>query len=266
MGAGAIYQGRVRHRRNREVEHSFAYPIWMLWLDLVEAERGLEVPPLFSTRRAAPLGWRRRDHFGDPSRPLAECARDLVEERHGLRPEGPVRLLTMARTLGASYNPVSFFYMHDRGGGLRAAIAEVTSTPWGERRHYVLAREAGDGPLRGEIAKDMHVSPFMPMRQAYDWTIGEPGESLGLRIASREGGREVFSASLALRRRPLDRRTLARLLLTRPPQPQVGLARIYLQALRLKARGASYHPPPPPPAAGRQTQPPAAVPSPTRVS
>ena len=238
MSASAIYEGRVHHRRHREVEHSFSYPVWLLWVDLAEADGDLELAPLFSTRRPAPLRWRRADHFGDPSRPLADCARDLVEERSGIRPAGPVRVLTMARTLGASYNPVSFLYLHDENGRPQAAIAEVTNTPWGERTHYVLARGEGEGPLRGMLAKDMRVSPFMPMRQVYDWTAGEPAGKLGLRIASIEDGREVFSASLALRRRPLDRRTLARLLLTRPPQPQIGLARIYLQALRLKARGA----------------------------
>jgi hypothetical protein len=99
-------------------------------------------------------------------------------------------------------------------------------------------------PLRGRFRKEMHVSPFMPMDQGYAWTAGEPGERLGLRIANTEGDREVFAASLALRRRPLDRRILARLLLTRPPQPQLALAHIYGQALRLKLRGARYYPRP----------------------
>ena len=240
MTASAIYEGTVSHRRSREVEHSFAFPVWLLWLDLSEAESGLAVPPLFSTRGPAPLRWRRSDTFGDPRHSLAESARDLVEERCGLRPAGPVRLLTLARTLGMGYNPVSFFYLHDEEEQVQAAIAEVTSTPWGERCHYVLARE-GDGPLRGSFRKEMHVSPFMPMDQGYTWTAGEPTERLGLRIANTEGDREVFSASLALRRRPLDRRNLARFLFTRPPQPQVALSRIYGQALRLKLRGARYH-------------------------
>ena len=240
MGASAIYDGTVRHRRRREVDHSFTFPVWMLWLDLDEADAGLSIPPLFSTRGPAPLRWRRTDHFGDPEKPLADCARELVAHRCGLRSEGPVRLLTLARTLGIGYNPVSFFYLYDREERMQAAIAEVTSTPWGERCHYVLARR-GDDPLRGRFRKEMHVSPFMPMDQGYAWTAGEPGDTLGLRIANTEDGREVFAASLALRRRPLDRRTLARLSLTRPPQPQIALSRIYGQALRLKLRGAGHH-------------------------
>jgi len=241
MTASAIFDGTVRHQRRREVDHSFAFPVWLLWLDLEEAEDGLSIAPLFSTRRPAPFRWRRSDHFGAPEESLAECARDLVSERCGVRPTGPVRLLTLARTLGMGYNPVSFFYLYDdEEEQVQAAIAEVTSTPWGERCHYVMARD-GEGPLRGRFSKEMHVSPFMPLDQGYAWTAGEPGERLGLRIANTEGDREVFSASLALRRRPLDRRTLTRLLATRAPQPQLALAHIYGQALRLKLRGAEYH-------------------------
>jgi DUF1365 family protein len=240
MAASAIYEGTVRHSRAREVDHSFAFPVWLLWLDLEEAESGLDVGSLFSTRRPAPLRWRRPDHFGDPRSSLAECARDLVQERCGTRPVGPVRLLTMARTLGMGYNPVSFFYLYDEGEQVQAAIAEVTSTPWGERCHYVMARD-GDAPLRGRFSKEMHVSPFMPMDQGYAWAAGDPGDRLGLRIANTEGEREVFSASLALRHRPLTGRRLARLLFTRAPQPQLALAHIYGQAVRLKLRGAEYH-------------------------
>jgi uncharacterized protein len=241
MTASAIYEGRVIHARRREVENTFAYPVWMLWLDLAEAEAGLSVAPLFSTLRGAPLSWRRSDHLGAPRRPLADCARDLVEEETGTRPAGAVRLLTFPRTLGLAYSPVSFYYLYGDGGLLEAAIAEVTSTPWRERRHYVATHGDRGGPLRQSFRKAMHVSPFMPMEQTYDWSPGVPGDALRVRLSNWEQGRVVFSASLALRRRPLSRAALARLLLTRPPQPHVALARIYLQALRLRRRGAPYH-------------------------
>lgn len=240
MGASAIYDGRVVHSRRREVEHAFAHPVWMILLDLAEAEAGLNVPPFFSAR-GAPLGWRRTDYFGAPRRALADCARDLVEDEAGIRPEGAVRLLTFPRTLGLAYSPVSFYYLYGRDDILEAAIAEVTSTPWREQHHYVAARGGADGPWRQSLQKAMHVSPFMPMEQTYDWQPGDPGADLRVRLASREQGRVVFATSLSLRRRPLDRRTLARLLLTRPPQPQAALARIYLRALHLRRRGAEYH-------------------------
>ena len=68
--------------------------------------------------------------------------RDLVEERTGTRPPGPVRLLTTLRTFGHSFNPVIFYYCFARGGErVEAVVADVTNTPWGESHAYVLSRE-----------------------------------------------------------------------------------------------------------------------------
>ena len=244
MSASAIYEGWVRHRRFGSAAHSFRYRVFMTLLDLDELPGLFDRHPLYSARRPAPARFRRSDHLGDPGVPVAESARRLVEERTGRRPEGPVRLLTNLRYLGLNFNPVSFFYLYDRTAeSVDAVIAEVTNTPWRQRHAYVLGRE-GPGPIRGVVDKRMHVSPFMPMEQAYDWRIGEPGEDLHVRIANLEGGRTVFDATLALRRRELSPARMTRILLTYPPASLAVPARIYLNALRLKLRGAPYHRPP----------------------
>jgi len=156
--ASCVYEGVVRHRRHEPVRHELAYRVALLYLDLGELPRLLDGHPLWSARRPA-LAWiRRADHLGDPREPLDEAVRDLVAERTGRRPDGPVRLLTHARYLGHCFNPVSFYYCFDAGGrALRAVVAEVTNTPWGERHAYVVS---GDGRvLKGEHAKAMRVSP-----------------------------------------------------------------------------------------------------------
>ena len=197
--------------------------------------------PLYSARRPAPVRFRRSDYLGDPDAPLAESARRLVAERTGHRPEGPVRLLTHLRYLGHSFNPVSFYYLYDRAGErVDAVIAEVTNIPWRERHAYVVERN-GSGPIRGRFAKRLHVSPFMPMEQAYDWRITEPGDALDVRIASVERGKRVFDATLAMRRRELSPALMTRVLLTYPPMSLAVPGRIYANALRLKLKGARYH-------------------------
>ena len=131
--------------------------------------------------------------LGDPELPLADAARDLVADRTGRRPRA-VRLLTMARTLGVGYNPVSFYYLYDGGETVQAMIAEVTNTPWGERHCCVITPWTGSA-ARWEDA-EAHVSPFMPMEQTYEWSSGEPGSgwACGSPTASAE---LVFEASLA---------------------------------------------------------------------
>ena len=119
-----------------------------------------------------------------------------------------MRLLANPRYFGVGFNPVSFYFLHDENGvSVDAVIAEVTNTPWGERTTYVLdgrSREH-DGAIRGRFDKRMHVSPFQPMDQAYEISVAEPGEQLRVTIRNLDAGREVFTATMALRRHELTR-------------------------------------------------------------
>ena len=241
--ASAIYSGTVAHARRVPRAHAFSYRIYMLYLDLDEL-RGLGV-----------RGFRREDFLGDPSRDLASEVRDRVEAALGFRPEGPVRLLTHVRSLGYTFNPVSFYYCFDRGGErLTAVVAEITNTPWGERHAYVLP--AGDDGADSRFEKQFHVSPFFPMEQSYDWRLGVPGESLAVEMVNRERGSEVFRARLALRRRAFSAAAHRRAALLQPVVAWKVHAAIYWQALRLWLKGTPFHVHPakrPAPAAPRST-------------
>jgi DUF1365 family protein len=231
-----VYEGAVLHRRRDEPRGERRYRLFMVLLDLGELPGVLDRHPLWSARRPAIAWFRRADHLGDPEQPLDDCVRGLVEARTGRRPAGPVRLLTHLRYFGHCFNPVSFYYCYDEPGErVEAVVAEVSNTPWGERHAYVLGAE-----LRGRFAKQLHVSPFMGMDQTYEWRVTEPGEQLLVQIESTRGERAVFDVTLSLRRRALSSRVLAR----HPLMTLRVVAAIYADALRLKARGARYHPNP----------------------
>jgi DUF1365 family protein len=119
-------------------------------------------------------------------------------------------------------------------------VAEVTSTPWGERHAYVLER-SGEGPvLAASFAKALHVSPFMGMEQRYTMRAVAPGATLAVHIESHELGALAFDATLALRRAPLSSRSLARLTMRYSATLRV-LALIYGHALALKLKGVPLH-------------------------
>ncbi len=249
MTASAVYEGTVRHRRFEPVEHEFRYPLFLMYLDLAELPKVLDPYPFFSARRRALARFRRGDFMGDPARPLDECARDTVAAVAGARPAGPIRLLAGLRCFGHSFNPVSFYYCFDPAGEqVEAVVADVRNIPWGEGHPYVLARGERRGTVLGdELEKSFHVSPLMGMDQTYAFRASEPGESIAVHIESRpragEGGK-TFDATLNLRRRPLSRRTLAGLLARYPAMSMQVVAKIYAQSLRLKLKGARYHPHP----------------------
>ena len=86
----------------------------------------------------------------------------------------------------------------------------------------------------------------MGMDQTYSFRASEPGESIAVQIESRPRGADgkTFDATLSLRRRPLSRRTLTGLLARYPAMSLQVVAKIYAQSLRLKLKGAKYHPHP----------------------
>ena len=173
--------------------------------------------------------------MGDESVPLRQAVLDAVEERTGRRPGGPVRLLTSVRTFGHLFNPISIYYCFDPGGEqVEALAAEVTNTPWGERHTYACAG------LSGSFEKRFHVSPFLGMDADYRLRASVPGERLQVHVDSRRAGRAQFDATLSLERRPLAPGPLFRY----PLQSVRMVGGIYAQAVRLKLKGAPYHPHP----------------------
>jgi DUF1365 family protein len=210
----------------------------MLCLDLAELDEVFAGRWLWSTRHTALARWRREDHHGDPAEPLDLSIRKLVESRCGVRPTGPIRLVTHPRYLGYGFNPVSFYYCYEADGeSLAAIVAEINNTPWGEQHCYVLPARASRGSdgrkLRFGFGKDFHVSPFLPMDMDYDWRFNRPDERLLVHMENWRDGAQVFDATLTLEREPITGRSLATALLAYPLMTaQVAFA-IYWQALRL---------------------------------
>ncbi|HEY1687404.1 MAG TPA: DUF1365 domain-containing protein [Solirubrobacteraceae bacterium] len=245
MSGSAIYEGTVVHRRLEVRRHEFRYRLALAYIDLDE------LPTLLDGRLLRPrpgcVRFRRRDYFGDPATPLAEAVRHHVAAQTGTRPGGPIRLLTQLRSFGHCFNPVSFYYCFGSDGErLEAVLAEITNTPWGERHAYVLApachsRERGFG---GEVAKQLHVSPFLGMDHRYAWRLRPPADSLAVEIESRREGELAFVAALHMKRLPLTRKSLNRMTRRYPGGTVRVLALIYSQALRLRMKGVPMHPHP----------------------
>jgi hypothetical protein len=238
----------VRHRRFAPVENSFEYRIFYAYLDLDELPDVLDPLPGWSARRPAIARFAREDHLGDPHIPLDQTVRDVVESQCGTYPEGPIRLLTLPRTLGVVFNPVSFFYCHRPDGSLGHILAQVDNTPWGERHCYAVdvARDRlGEGrAMRFRVPKAFHVSPFHPMAQEYEWRFTEPGRSLVVHMENRQAGAVIGDATLTLERKPLTQKNAALTLVRHPAMAVSVLGGIYAEAARLWWKGTPYHPHP----------------------
>jgi DUF1365 family protein len=243
-----LYQGYVQHRRLSPAAHVFRYGLCLAYLDLEELPVLLKGGYGLYQVRFSPASFRRTDHVGDPQVPLADAVRNLVEERTGWRPVGPIRLLTFLRNWGHYFSPLSLYYCFDRSEQMvDAVVAEVTNTPWHERHWYVLWKSNDIGEpsqLRFRHPKGFHVSPFMDMDMQYEWRLHEPGGQLSVAIVILRGDERLFDVSLLLKRREFSRWSMLRALVRYPWMTGRVTQAIYWQAFRLWWKKCPFYPHP----------------------
>lgn len=244
----AIYKGWIHHRRFEPIAHAFRYRLFMVYLDLAELPDVFDGIPFWSARHPDLAYLRRADHLGDVGVPLDQAVRELVAERTGSAPAGPIRLLTHLRYFGICFNPISLYYCFDEADTrLETTVAEVHNTPWLEEHCYVLDPDSDMGVApwhRYRIRKEFHVSPFMDMDMEYDWRFTDPGQQLSVRIRDYRNETKVFGASMKLNRLPLTPSTLTRAMLRYPIMTLKVILAIQWQALKLWRKGAQFYPHP----------------------
>lgn len=167
---------------------------------------------------------------------------------------GSIRLLTQLRYFGFSMNPVSFFYCYSKyDNQVRAVIAEVNNTPWGEQHVYVV-KNSGTEQIRlsqtsirsSAIEKDFHVSPFMSLEMCYRMSFTVPGKNLGVKIENHlnqplNDVRKILDVSMLLKRKPFNGWNLNLLLVRYPFITLQIFASIYWQALRLFLKKTTFY-------------------------
>ena len=246
----ALYEGAVRHRRFGPRRHELHHRVAMVLLDVDQIAAAIDPLPLWSTRRRAPMRYRRTDYLDGTDRPLRDALGDIVEGELHRRPAGRIRMLTHLRTWGWLFNPITVYWCDADDGTPDIVVLEVTNTPWGERAWYVVEAEGGSG--RGAVfPKALHVSPFLAMDLDYRFSSTAPTEAAGspltVRLEVLDLGRKVFDADLSLRRRDLTSRSALGVLVRHPAQTMRISAAIHWQALRLWAKRVPVvrHPTPP---------------------
>ena len=246
--APAVCFGAVMHARHAPVAHRFAYPLAFVRLPL-SGLPSLDVP-LLGIDRWNLFSVRSQDHGPRDGSALAPWIRALLA-RHGLAEacDGEIVLQTLPRLLGYAFNPVSFWFCHDRAGALRAVLAEVNNT-FGEHHNY-LVHHADLAPIRGgdvlQARKVFHVSPFFPVRGDYRFRFDARGAVHGVAVDYWEDGVCRLTTRLSGRAQPLTGGALARWFCRHPLMTLAVILRIHWQVLRLALARVRFHPKPAPP-------------------
>jgi DUF1365 family protein len=252
----ALYEGTVTHRRAQPA-HRFTSKVALPLLFLDELADLRTTHPLVDLdpsehRRVWPaaIRFRRDDYLPSASATVQGAVAEAVAGVGG-SVRGPVAMLGHVRTWGWLFNPLTLFYCFDPSGQhVEWTVLEVSNTPWHERHAYVVGP-----PGAHTFAKALHVSPFLPAQGTYTLRYSAPEEdmrfSLDVAAPSSPSGRTdgsdpdteapQLSASMVLRRSPLDRAGLGRLLWEYPLMTTRVSSGIYAQAMRIAARGAPFH-------------------------
>lgn len=229
-----LYECRVMHARFSPKAHAFAYRIFLFAIDLDELEALHRRLRLFSFGKRNLYSFRdgdflpTNDHASLKDRILAHLRAQGIDLTGGR-----VMLITQPRVLGYLFNPVSFYFCHDRRGEPVAALAEVTNT-FREIKPYVLGPECRD--QRGFsrcTPKFFYVSPFSDVDVAFDFQLGLPGEQLAVKIDDYAEGRRTLTSTLSGQRLPLTDTRLAWFTLKYPLITLKIIALIHWHAFRL---------------------------------
>ena len=238
--AAWLLRSRVMHDRLRPVRNRFVYPVFCLRLN-VDA-----LPQLqrwwFGIDRARIVSLRTHDYGPRDGSNLAVWMRACLLAA-GLPNDGEIWLQTFPRIFGYAFNPVSFWYCHDRDGHLRALVAEVANTFGGHHAYLITAPDQGPIHERTVLCtrKCLHVSPFNDVRGHYAFHLRETEETSFVGIDYFDDDALLLRTSIAGTKHPLTGIAMLAALLRQPWLTLSVIARIHWQALRLWLRGVPFH-------------------------
>lgn len=233
-----VMTGKVMHARLFPKENKFCYGIYYLSLPL-------------SQRRSAPVAYNRagmmsfhdKDHGPCNGNDLESWAREILNRYNIEKADGQIVLVCMPRILGYVFNPVSFWFCHDKSENLRAVICEVRNT-FGENHNYLCAHKDHAPITHNDILKGdkiFHVSPFIDRAGNYTFRFDLRSGKFGAWIDYfDENGKKQLLTSLIGARAPMTKHTLKKAFWTHPLVTIKAVALIHWQAIKLMSKGIKY--------------------------
>jgi uncharacterized protein len=234
--SSAIYTGEVVHTRQRPRKHNLNYKVFSLLVDLDELASMSDKFRMFGHNRRAVFSFHDSDHgTGEKGALRAWVEAQLVSA--GIHDGASrIRVLCYPRIFGYVFNPLTVYFCESADGSASAILYEVCNT-FHERHTYIIPVKDAAREVRQSCAKELYVSPFVPMECMYDFHITLPEDRV--RIAIGESDREgpLLFAAFTGTRREISDRSLFQALISYPLMTLKVTAAIHWEALRLWWKG-----------------------------
>ena len=237
--ASCLYECTVMHRRLHPKPHEFVYRIFLFLLDLDEIPALTRAVPIFSVEEPNLYSLRNEDYFQFHSRGLRANLETFLQTQNIAERPARIRLLTLPRMLGYTFNPISIFFCFDEEGRPLTSVVQVGNT-FGELKPYLVPLDESGNGFHIKVPKNYYVSPFSPLDVAFDFRFKNPGQNLRIAIDNYQGDQKTLISTLTGKRTELTTSNLARLTLAFPLVTLKIIFLIHWEALRLWLKGIPF--------------------------
>ncbi len=205
----------------------------MFAIDLDELKNIASRIPFFSRNRWNVYSFHERDHLNLGLPTLKENIEAYIHEQNAQLPAVQrIVLVTLPRVFGYIFNPVSFYFCHDKEENLICSIVEVGNT-FREKKLYFLENKDGNGAFHLLTQKMFYVSPFMDLDLKFDFHLASPGERLDIRIDDLDATGLMLTSHLGGIQKPLTMKSLLWMSCKYPLVTLKVIFLIYWQALKI---------------------------------
>lgn len=236
----AILGTKVMHKRLRPSVNQFTYDVYYIAIP-EQSFAGLD-NGVMRHNRFGVMSYYDRDHGKRNGEDASMWARALLRQCKLDEAIETLILVTMPRTMGFVFNPVSFWLGITTEGTLKAVIAEVNNT-FGETHSYILAHSSGAAITADEwleADKNFHVSPFLKVEGHYRFRFALR-DSLGIWIDYMgPDNQTTLLTSMVCKPEPFTRRNMIKHALTLPMVSLKALVLIHWQAIKLMVKKVKY--------------------------
>jgi DUF1365 family protein len=240
----ALVNARVMHVRLWPRRHQFIHSSQYLMISLQQITV-LKNFRWLSYNRNNFFQLRDRDYGFETTETLNDWARRAARESGANFNVADIQLVSMPRTLGYGFNPVSFWLYFDNNQNLRAVMVEVNNT-FHQRHAYWCMHPDQRAIMPGDIVtrqKHFHVSPFFDVEGEYQFRFNVQPKKIAITIDYWCGQQQMMTTSLTGTRAPLSDHGLWRGFWRTPWSTVKTILLIHGHALLLIAKRMRYRPP-----------------------
>lgn len=244
--SSGILQAQVTHKRLSPKVNAFTYGLYYVALPLSQLKK-LDLGRWFSINRPGIMSFYESDHGQRTGKDLLAWIRNVLTPYKAEHMCHDVLLVTMPRTFGYVFNPVSFWLCYDDQDVLRAILCEVNNT-FGETHSYLCLHDDHREIKSTDIFqgdKKFHVSPFLKRVGLYQFRFAKTDTGFGAWIEyEEEAGSKKLLTVLTGSLVPFTKSALKQAFWRHPMVSLRAVILIHWQAVKLVFKGIRYVPKP----------------------